>query len=662
MLSKYKSEKHNNADFIELTIKPWMVIFCSLIVAVEVGGGEIGTYLGPCSMVPSRDDRMMYIAFADAKQIAFVNLHSGKVTRSIATPAKPTGLTLSPDGRELYVTCAAAQSTILVMDAESGKMKTTIPAGHTACGPTVTPDGKRLYVCNRFDNDVSVIDLKTNKEVTRVSAIREPVAAAITPDGKLVLVANHLPAGRADADDVAAVVTVIDVRTNQATTLRLPNGASGLRGISVSPDGKYAYVTHILARYELPTIQVDYGWMNANALSVIDTKEKILLGTVLLDEMYLGAANPWDVACTGDGKWICVTHAGTHELSVIDAPALMKKLLAMPVNPPQEKIGEFVYDDRNELLDYFRRLRATLRGKPAESGELYTLGSAAGVSNDLNFLVGLRKRIKLKGKGPRGLSIIGSKAYVAEYFSDTLSVVQLEPKSHNLVQELALGPKPQLTERRRGEMLFNDAELCFQHWQSCASCHPDARMDGLNWDLTNDGIGNLKNTKSLVLAHETPPVMSSGIRALAEVAVRMGMMHILFTNPPEEDAATIDKYLKLLEPVPSSYLVDGQLSPIAKRGKKLFFSEEVGCSKCHAGSLYTDMQMHDVGSKSPCDRRKDFDTPTLIEVWRTASYYHDGRYTTVKESISKCKEHKDGGEVDLNEQQINDLVEFVLSL
>jgi len=645
-----------------LTIKLWMLIFCSLTIAPIVGGTARGMYLGPESMASSRDGQMLYVTFADAKQIAFVDIHNHKVARSISTPAKPTGLTLSPDGRELYITCAAAQSTLLIMDAESGRIKTTIPAGHTACGPIVTPDGKRLYVCNRFDNDVSVIDLKTRKEVTRISATREPLATAVTPDGKSVLIINHLPADRADTSDVAAVVTIIDTQSNATTTIRLPSGASGLRAICVSPDGKYAYVTHILARYELPTIQVDYGWMNANALSVIDTKEKKLLSTVLLDEMYLGAANPWGVACTTNGKWICVTHAGTNELSVIDAPALLKKLLAMPVNPPPEQIGEVVYDDRNELLDYFRRLRATLRGEPEESSELYTLGSAAGVSNDLNFLAGLRQRIKLKGKGPRGIAVIDSKAYIAEYFTDTLSVVELEPKSPNMVQELALGPKPKLTDRRRGEMLFNDAELCFQQWQSCASCHPDGRMDGLNWDLTNDGIGNLKNTKSLLLSHKTPPVMISGVRASAEMAVRMGFKHILFTNPPEEDTAAIDTYLKSVEPICSPYLVNGWLSPGAKRGKKLFFSEKVGCSKCHAGPIYTDMQMHDISSKSPCDHRENFDTPTLIEVWRTAPYFHDGRYTTVKESISNCKDHNDGAVIELNEQQIEDLVEFVSSL
>ncbi len=265
-----------------------------MVVASRVRAGQAAKYLGPCDLAASKDGKTLYVANADAKQITFVHIRSGDISRSISMPGKPTGLVLSPDGTELYVTCAAAQSTVLIINAASGMVKATIAAGHTACGPTVTPDGKHLYVCDRFDNNVSVIDLETRKAVARVSATREPLATAITPDGKSVLIVNHLPASRADASDVAAVVTIIDTQSNATTTIRLPNGASGLRGISVSPDGKYAYVTHILARYELPTKQVEYGWMNANALSVIDTKEKKLLGTVLLDEMYLGVANPWE--------------------------------------------------------------------------------------------------------------------------------------------------------------------------------------------------------------------------------------------------------------------------------------------------------------------------------------------------------------------------------
>lgn len=636
--------------------------FCGVFFVPWAATGQTEKYLGPCDVVPSTDGATLYVANADARQVVFLDISSGQINRAIDMPGRPTGLTLSPDGSQLYVTCAAAKSAVLVINAAQGKIKAAIPTGHTACGPAVSPDGKRLYVCNRFDNDISVIDLKARHEVSRVPATREPLAAAVTPDGKSVLVVNHLPAEPADTSNVAAVVTIINTRIKHTAAIRLTTGASGLRDICVCPDGKYAYVTHILARYELPTTQVDYGWMNANALSVIDVRNKKLIGTVLLDDKYLGAANPWGVACSNCGKWICVTHTGTHELSVIDAAALLEKLLAVPVNPAPEQVGEVLYDDRTELLDYFRRLRARLKGEEPQGGELYTLGSAAGVSNDLTFLSGLRRRIKLKGKGPRGIAVVGSKAYIAEYFTDTLGVADLEHKSSKQASSLALGPVVQPTTKRRGQMLFNDAELCFQHWQSCASCHPQGRMDGLNWDLVNDGIGNLKNTKSLLLAHKTPPAMSSGVRGSAEEAVRGGIEHILFTEPSEKDAAAIDTYLKSLEPAPSPYLEHHQLSLKAERGKKLFFSDKVGCSECHPAPLYTDMKGHDVGSKSPCDHRRAFDTPTLIEVWRTAPYLHDGCYTTVKELITKGRHGGPESDVELNEQQINDLAEFVLSL
>jgi len=118
-------------------------------------------------------------------------------------------------------------------------------------------------------------------------------------------------------------------------------------------------------------------------------------------------------------------------------------------------------------------------------------------------------------------------------------------------------------------LLFNDARICFQNWQSCASCHPDGRADGLNWDLLNDGTGNPKQTKSLLFSHKTPPSMITGIRSNAETAVRAGLRHILFSEQPEETAAAMDTYLRSLKPVPSPYLRNGKLSEAAKRGKKL---------------------------------------------------------------------------------------------
>ena len=129
-------------------------------------------YLGPCAVAVSKDSGTLYIANADARQLAFVDASVGRVTRSVSFPARPTGVAISPDGRRLYVTCAAARSTVWVVDASSGAVCERISVGHTACGPAVSPDGKRLYVCNRFDNDISVIDIESAREVGRVPAVQ----------------------------------------------------------------------------------------------------------------------------------------------------------------------------------------------------------------------------------------------------------------------------------------------------------------------------------------------------------------------------------------------------------------------------------------------------------------------------------------------------------
>ena len=35
--------------------------------------------------------------------------------------------------------------------------------------------------------------------------------------------------------------------------------------MAVSPDGRYLAVAHVLSRYQMPTTQLDRGWMNTNA-------------------------------------------------------------------------------------------------------------------------------------------------------------------------------------------------------------------------------------------------------------------------------------------------------------------------------------------------------------------------------------------------------------
>jgi YVTN family beta-propeller protein len=599
-----------------------------MVTLTDVVRAESSDYLSPVQLTVSADGDVLFVAEATARQIAFVNVERGAVDKTVKLLARPTGLVLSPNGRQLFVTDDAPEGAVHIIDTRTARIENEIPLGHTPSAPVISADGATLYVCNRFNNNVAVIDVAARKVSAIIPVTREPIGAALSKDGGTLFVINHLPAGRADSDFMASVVSVIDTKSRRITkNITLPNGSTGVRDIALSIDGRYAYITHTLARFLVPTTQLDRGWMNTNALSIIDVRKQELYNTVLLDEVDLGAANPWDVVCTPDGRTICVALSGTDEVAVLDADSLHAKL-------QQVHSGNKVSDVSLTPED---------------------------VPNDLSFLLGVRKRVSLPGKGPRGLAVVGNTIYAAEYYSDNLAWFELASGPRPAVQSIGLGPEIPQTPVRRGEMLFHDATNCFQQWQSCTSCHPDVGTDALNWDLLNDGIGNPKQVKNLLLAHQTPPSMVTGVRADAETAVRAGIRFILFAVLPDEDAQAIDVFLKSRKPVPSPLLVNGKLSDAAKRGRKVF--EKAECNECHDGEYYTNLQTYDLQNGKNLDAGKEFDVPTLIECWRTAPYLHDGRAGTMDEMIT---EHNAGdlhGKTSgLSKQEVADLVEYVLSL
>lgn len=177
----------------------------------------------------------------------------------------------------------------------------------------------------------------------------------------------------------------------------------------------------------------------------------------------------------------------------------------------------------------------------------------------------------------------------------------------------------------------------------------------MNWDLMNDGIGNPKNCKSLLFSHVTPPSMISGIRSSADIAVRAGFRFIQFFDISEEDARCVDAYLKSLEPVPSPYLVDGELSEKARKGEIVY--KELKCDECHSGAYYTDMKMYRIGDD--VEFEQGWDTPTLREVWRTAPYLFDGRAATMEEVFEV---HRHGIDRKVSKKDIEALTEYVNSL
>ena len=540
------------------------------------------------------------------KSLKITDPQGRQVVKTIPLQQTPTGV-IAKEGKA-YVSCFDTRGEIVTVDLKEGKIVNTVPVGAGAEAPAWSKEEDKIFVCNRFAGTVSEVDVKNGKVTREVKVLREPSKVVVSPDGKYLFVANALPAQRADVDYVACCVSVIDLASFQKVKdIRLENGSNALRGATLSPDGKYLFVSHNLGRFTVPTSQLQQGWMNTNAMSVVDVASLEFKGAVLLDEPERGAAGVWGVECTPG--YLIVSHSGTHEISVIDYPELIKKFEAYP-----DKMA----------LNY-----------------------------DLHFLYGIRERIALKGNGPRNFIVRDQEVIVPMFFSDDLNRYDLNTKQ---LSEVALNPGRQETMAQKGERIFNDAAFCFQNWQSCNGCHPgDARTDGMNWDLMNDGVGNSKNCKSLLLSLETPPCMISGIRANAHVANRAGFKYIQFMELKEEDAACVDAYVASLKPVPSPYLVDGELSEKAKKGRKVF--ERLKCDACHSGPYYTDMKMHRIGED--IEFEQGWDTPTLIEVWRTAPYLFDGRAATMEEVFGV---YKHGVDKKLSKTDLDALVEYVNSL
>jgi DNA-binding beta-propeller fold protein YncE len=594
----------------------WVTVVCISCCRKE--------YLSPGAMAVDRERQLVYTALTTAGVVAVTNLATGQTSGRIELERNPHSLLLSPDGSMLFVSCGEAGGSVEVISLPGGKREKSIAAGHTPQGLALSADGQTLYVANRFDGNISVIDLQRGEVVSVIPAVREPHTLCMTPDGTTLATANFLPAQAATADTVAAQITLVDVSSNTVRThITLPDGAQSLWGLSCSPDGKYLYCTHLISRYGVPVTQLDRGWINTNALSIVDLAAGSLYATLLLDDVDHGAANPAGI-CIGEDRRLYVALAGAHELLALDLQTMHERLAAL-----------FSGEQVNGLHD-----RAEL-------------------SASLSFASPFSKRIRLQGRSPRAVATVGSTLLVSCRFSTFLE--QLPMETHAPARLLSLGSEPKHDAARRGELAFCDASICYQGWQSCVSCHPDGRADGLNWDQRNDGLGNPKNTKSLLFSHVTPPVMITGIRKDAETAVRNGILHTLNTQQPESLAADMDTYLRQLRPVESPFLREYRAKDPEQLGKAIY--DRTGCNRCHSGAYLTDRKKYDVGTGAGNDRATPFDTPTLREAWRTAPYLYDGRAATLHEAFTSCNPGDlHGVTQNLTEQELETLILYIQTL
>lgn len=577
-------------------------------------------YPSPQELAFSPNGRLLAVSDAGLNRVVLMDPATRTRLNSLPVQGVPRGLAW--ETTNLLWVCEYDAGTVARIDVAQAKVNRRLTVGPKPYDVKFDPVRQRLVVADFGLAQVAVLDLASGATLATMPAVAQPMQIAFTPDYAMALVANSQPAGDARALDHAAEVTLVDLNTFAVSSIKLPTGSTAVRGIAVSADGRWAYVAHLLGRTYLPTTQLNNGWILNNSVTVLNLTNRQVYATIPLDAYEEGAANPWGLAVSTNGQSLFVAAAGVHELVRLDWGSLQTYIAT---NPPA---------------------RAWL------DSDLVTLYQN-------NWIC----RQPLQAKGPRGLALSpdGRTLAVAAYFSGEVHFLDATNRAVN--DAVATGPGAPEHALRRGERLYNDGDGCYQRWLTCATCHPGARSDGLNWDLVNDGIGNTKNTLSHVYSTETPPSMSTGVRASVMVAIQAGFKFIQFQQRSDQEMQDVYDYMASLRPERSPTLNKQWLTAAAMRGRAIFRDPVVGCANCHNGPYYTDKQLRNVGTGHPADvgpRDPIYDTPALHELWRSGPYLHDGSAATLRDVIlTQNSNQLHGVTAQLTSSQVDDLVAYL---
>ncbi len=101
-------------------------------------------------------------------------------------------------------------------------------------------------------------------------------------------------------------------------------------------------------------------------------------------------------------------------------------------------------------------------------------------------------------------------------------------------------------------------------------------------------------------------------------------------NPANVEKA-LASYIRTLVPSKSAWIRfhDGDASALTERARQGYavFDRKARCTNCHSGPLLADRLNHDIGVEG---RKK---TPTLLNIARSAPYFHDNRIATLEEAV-----------------------------
>ena len=227
-----------------------------------------------------------------------------QVTKKIPLTGRPNNISISKDGRRVYVGIVSAPGAVDVIDTASLEKVKSIPTKGGIHNVYVTPDGTQVVAGSIAGRLMTVIDQKTEEPVwTLFTEGVRPIAFETNPDGstrrayvQISELHGFAVVDWAQRKEVQRVQLPNDIPAEK--TDKGPFNGSPSHGLGVAPDGRTLWVT------SRPNARV-------YAYSLPDLK--------LLGALDVGGRPDW-VTFTPDSRQLYIATENNDSVVVIDVP------------------------------------------------------------------------------------------------------------------------------------------------------------------------------------------------------------------------------------------------------------------------------------------------------------------------------------------------------
>jgi YVTN family beta-propeller protein len=273
-----------------------------------IGGIEVGH-----GAAAAPDGRWIYVSNEANSTLDVVDARTLRVTANIPLTGHPNNISISNDGRRVYVAIRQAPGAVDVIDTATLTRAKSIPIQGDVHNTYVTPDGRHVIAGSIAGKTLTVIDQRTEEPVwvmTFELGVR-PMAFETNADGST----KHMFVQLTELNGFA----VIDFATHkELTRIELPELGPGKQPVFEGGNASHGLVVSA----DNTRLVVD-SRLNS-AIYVYSLPELKLLGSV-----DVGRAPDW-VTLTPDGKTAYVANAGSNSVSVVDVVG-MKEITRIPV-------------------------------------------------------------------------------------------------------------------------------------------------------------------------------------------------------------------------------------------------------------------------------------------------------------------------------------------